>query len=132
MAGGQEAARAVHRQRAGRACCSRSAAALLYARVKQRPFARAEIARAPVRRGAPAEPERRHRRRRRTIRASPISAVIIHPYFGYVVDPARRASTAYGFFGPEPLATRSPDVALIAVFGGSVADQLAKTSAATR
>jgi hypothetical protein len=101
------------------------AATLLYARVKQRPFVRAEV-RARLLAGAPPD----------SSGAAPTAVendprvadqrVIIHPYFGYIVDPGTPHVNPYGFYGPEPLATRSPDAAIVAVFGGSVADQLVK------
>ena len=55
-------------------------------------------------------------------------AVMIHPYFGYVNDPTRVKSANRRLLRTRNRsATRSPDVALVAVFGGSVADQFAKT-----
>lgn len=50
--------------------------------------------------------------------------VIVHPYFGYVVDPRAKGINAFGFFRDPPLTTRAPDRLVIAVFGGSVADQV--------
>ena len=104
------------------------AAARLYTRVTQRPFDRAE-ARARLLAGAPVEPDVPAPA---AVTNDPRVAdqhVIIHPYFGYVVDPSTPRVNSFGFFGPEPLTTRSRDVAIIAVFGGSVADQFAKTAA---
>jgi hypothetical protein len=98
----------------------------VYARYKRRPFDRADV-RARLW-GAPvAQPEP----------VNPVAAlddprvadqpVIIHPYFGYVANPSKGSNVnPYGFFGPAPVATRGPDVALVAVFGGSVANQLVK------
>src|SRR5262249_6283333 len=108
------------------------AAARLYTRVTQRPFDRAE-ARARLLAGAPVEPALpAHVPAPAAVTNDPRFAdqhVIIHPYFGYVVDPSTPRVNSFGFFGPEPLTTRSRDVAIIAVFGGSVADQFAKTAA---
>jgi hypothetical protein len=102
------------------------AAAQLYRRFKGRQFARSEIVARLY--GASAEqPEVPAAQAANDPRVAD-QAVMIHPYFGYVNDPTRvKSANRFGFFGPEPFATRSPDVALVAVFGGSVADQLAKT-----
>ncbi|HSP99068.1 MAG TPA: hypothetical protein VL049_17735 [Candidatus Dormibacteraeota bacterium] len=50
--------------------------------------------------------------------------IMLHPYFGYVVDPRAPGINPYGFFRRAPLTTRSPDRYVIAFFGGSVADQV--------
>ncbi|MEO8604926.1 MAG: hypothetical protein ABI629_20330 [bacterium] len=50
--------------------------------------------------------------------------VILHPYFGYVVDPRSPGINRFGFFNNEPMTTRTPDRFVIAFFGGSVADQV--------
>lgn len=50
--------------------------------------------------------------------------IMLHPYFGYVVDPRAPGINPYGFFRASPLTTRSPDRYVIAFFGGSVADQV--------
>jgi len=101
------------------------AAARLYARYRQRPFVREEIV-ARLQNGAAPAP------------AAPAAAandprvanqpVIIHPYFGYVANPTRAHVNEYGFYGQAPIATRGPDVVLVAVLGGSVADQLVKVA----
>ncbi|MGH7789526.1 MAG: hypothetical protein ACRERC_21825 [Candidatus Binatia bacterium] len=49
---------------------------------------------------------------------------IIHPYFGYVVNPDTPGINPYGFFRAAPITTRTPDRLVIAFFGGSVADQI--------
>jgi len=49
---------------------------------------------------------------------------MLHPYFGYVVDPRAKGINPYGFFRTSPLTTRSPDRYIIVFFGGSVADQV--------
>lgn len=50
--------------------------------------------------------------------------VMLHPYFGYVVDPRAPNINPYGFFKAPPLTTRTPDRLVIGFFGGSVADQV--------
>lgn len=50
--------------------------------------------------------------------------VIIHPYFGYVVNPTMPGINKYGFFHAGPMTVRGPDRVVIAFFGGSVADQI--------
>jgi hypothetical protein len=50
--------------------------------------------------------------------------VMLHPYFGYVVDPRAPGINPYGFFKAPPLTTRTPDRLVIGFFGGSVADQV--------
>ena len=49
---------------------------------------------------------------------------MLHPYFGYVVDPRAAGINPYGFFRASPLTTRSPDRFIVVFFGGSVADQV--------
>src|SRR5579862_3961718 len=53
-----------------------------------------------------------------------IPPTIVHPYFGYVANPAWRGVNRYGFLGPEPLTTRGPDRLVVGLFGGSVADHM--------
>jgi hypothetical protein len=98
------------------------AASQLYARFKHRPFSRDEI-RARLLTGPSAEPDTAPAAAAADPRVAD-QRVIIHPYFGYVASPTTPRANKYGFFGQEPMATRGPDVALVAVFGGSVADQL--------
>jgi hypothetical protein len=50
--------------------------------------------------------------------------VMLHPYFGFVVNPTMPGINKYGFFRAEPITTRSPDRVVIGFFGGSVADQI--------
>ena len=49
---------------------------------------------------------------------------ILHPYFGFVANPAWKGVNEYGFLGRAPFATRSPDTLLVGLFGGSVADHM--------
>lgn len=100
-------------------------AAHLYARFKQRPFNRADVA-SRLHGPAAAEPEADAPAPQGDDPRVANQPVILHPYFGYVANPAKVRANAYGFFGREPFSTRSTDVALVGVFGGSVADQLAK------
>jgi len=104
----------------------------VYAHYKQRPFVRDEVAARLFGRSGSTEPD--------PAAAAQAAAndprvadqsVILHPYFGYVVNPTKAGVNRYGFFGPEPLATRGPDVALVAVFGGSVAEQLVEVAGDT-
>jgi hypothetical protein len=53
----------------------------------------------------------------------PDQPVILHPYFGFVVNPERRGINRYGFFRDDPLTKRSAENAVVIIFGGSVADQ---------
>jgi hypothetical protein len=50
--------------------------------------------------------------------------IMLHPYFGYVVDPRSPGINRFGFFHDEPIMTRAADRFIIAFFGGSVADQV--------
>lgn len=101
------------------------AAGYVYARFKQRPFDRADV-RARLFGTADVAPDEAPAAVVEDPRVAD-QPVILHPYFGYVANASKvRSVNAYGFFGPPPFATRGPDVALIAIFGGSVAGQLVK------
>jgi len=54
----------------------------------------------------------------------PDQPVILHPYFGFVINPEKNGVNEFGFFRHSPLATRAPDKVVIVLFGGSVADQV--------
>jgi hypothetical protein len=105
----------------------------LYERVTQQPFVRAEVA-TRLLGSSPAAPGA-------AVAAAPArppndprigdQQVIIHPYFGYVANPDKAGVNRYGFFGPDPIATRGPDVGLVAVLGGSVAHQLVEDAGDT-
>jgi len=56
--------------------------------------------------------------------AVPDQPVILHPYFGFVINPEKRGVNDFGFFGESPLTKRVPGKIVIAFFGGSVADQV--------
>ncbi len=56
--------------------------------------------------------------------AVPDQPVILHPYFGYVINPEKEGVNVHGFFHRNPLTKRSPDKLIVAIFGGSVADQV--------
>ncbi len=53
-----------------------------------------------------------------------IPPTIVHPYFGFIANPAWPGVNRYGFLGPEPFTTRSPDRLVVGLFGGSVADHM--------
>src|SRR5262245_31653585 len=80
-------------------------AALLYARVTNHPFDRAEV-RSRLFAGAPAEPEATAAAEATNDPRVADQRVMIHPYFGYVVDPGTPHVNSFGFFGREPFATR--------------------------
>jgi hypothetical protein len=100
-------------------------ARLLYARTLHRPFDAAAI-RARLRDAGPADGAALPTVDPALANDPRVAdqSVILHPYFGYVANPEKRGVNAFGFFGPPPIATRGPDVALVAVIGGSVAEQL--------
>lgn len=56
--------------------------------------------------------------------AVPDQPVILHPYFGFVINPEKPGVNELGFFGESPLTKRAPGKIVVAFFGGSVADQV--------
>ncbi len=56
--------------------------------------------------------------------AVPDQPVILHPYFGFVINPEQRGVNELGFFSVSPLEPRSGDELIVVFFGGSVADQV--------
>jgi hypothetical protein len=54
----------------------------------------------------------------------PDQAVVLHPFFGFVINPTAKGVNEFGFFRREPLVKRSPDKRTVIFFGGSVADQV--------
>jgi hypothetical protein len=54
----------------------------------------------------------------------PDQPVVLHPFFGFVINPAGRGVNEFGFFRDSPLTRRSPDKRSILFTGGSVADQV--------
>ena len=56
--------------------------------------------------------------------AIPDTPVILHPYFGFVANPESPGINSYGFFQEEPLVTAAPNEITVAIFGGSLADQV--------
>ncbi len=56
----------------------------------------------------------------------PVSKLALHPYLGFVYDPALQPAevNALGFRGDDPLADPGRDAFVVAIFGGSVAMQL--------
>lgn len=100
--------------------------ALLYSRYTAKPFSKREIQSRLLAGDSALEvddPELAGEIERLESANVPDQPVILHPYFGYVVNPDRRAINRYGFFHDPPLTERSPDTAIILILGGSVADQ---------
>lgn len=56
--------------------------------------------------------------------AVPDQPVILHPFFGFVINPIGRGVNEFGFFADSPLARRGDDGRVILFMGGSVADQV--------
>ena len=56
--------------------------------------------------------------------AVPDQPVILHPFFGFVINPVGRGVNEFGFFRDSPLARKDPDKRVILFTGGSVADQV--------
>jgi hypothetical protein len=107
------------------------AAPLVYRAYRHRPFVRAEVqARLLAPRLGPAPladslaPELRERLEAVRDANVPDAPVIIHPYFGFVANPQGPGVNAYGFFESPPLVNPADDTVTIAIFGGSLADQV--------
>lgn len=106
------------------------ASMLVYTRTTGRPFSRKEIqgrlladrvSGRPLE-GAPAKlAEKLHDLEDASV---PDPPVIIHPYFGFVSNPESPGVNQYGFFQDPPLRQRTADTAIVAIFGGSLADQV--------
>ncbi len=56
--------------------------------------------------------------------AVPDQPVILHPYFGFVINPGYRGVNDQGFFRDSPLTRRAPGKLIVLIMGGSVADQV--------
>ncbi len=56
--------------------------------------------------------------------AVPDQPVVLHPFFGFVINPAGRGVNDFGFFRDDPLIRRSSDKRSILFTGGSVSDQV--------
>jgi hypothetical protein len=54
----------------------------------------------------------------------PDSNVIIHPYYGFIVNPESPGMNRFGFFEQEPFTKRADDRFNILILGGSFADQV--------
>jgi hypothetical protein len=54
----------------------------------------------------------------------PDAPVILHPYFGFVVNPDLPGITEDGFFRVSPLVEPSPETVVVVFFGGSLSDQV--------
>jgi len=58
-----------------------------------------------------------------------LSIAVLHPYVGFVHDPTKDSRyNRFGWLGDDPLQKKSQDKIIIALFGGSVANQLFDTS----
>ena len=83
-----------------------------------KPFSRAEVlARLTVDRLS-------HNPQRGTLRLpvpSHVANKVLHPYLGFVVDPAHPLSNELGFYGDQPVLKRSQDKIIVGLFGGSLA-----------
>jgi len=54
-----------------------------------------------------------------------VSGNVPHPYVGFVQDPEKNTRiNNYGWWGPTPLTKRRPGTVVIALFGGSVAENI--------
>ena len=56
--------------------------------------------------------------------AVPDQPVVLHPYFGFVINPSQRGINELGFFDISPLEPRRDNELIVVFFGGSVADQV--------
>ena len=54
----------------------------------------------------------------------PEPPVVLQPYFGFVANPGSGGINGYGFFADSPLVKQGPQVVTVAIFGGSLADQI--------
>jgi hypothetical protein len=54
----------------------------------------------------------------------PDSNVIIHPYYGFIVNPESPGMNRFGFFEQDPFTKRGDDRFVILILGGSFADQV--------
>jgi hypothetical protein len=54
----------------------------------------------------------------------PDAPVILHPYFGFVVNPDLPGVNEDGFFQASPLSEANPDTIVVVFFGGSLSDQV--------
>jgi len=54
----------------------------------------------------------------------PDAPVILHPYFGFVITPSSGGINDYGFFADSPLVHPEAQTVTVAIFGGSLADQV--------
>jgi hypothetical protein len=107
-----------------------AASMLVYSHFNGRPFSRIEIqgrlladrVGGQLLQGAPAELKQKLQDLRDA--SVPDPPVIIHPYFGFVANPNSPGVNKYGFFQDPPLRQRTADTAIVAIFGGSLADQV--------
>ncbi len=64
-------------------------------------------------------------RLRDVVRRIRIRKEVVHPYLGYVYDPTVESASPYGISDISPIQHRSPDTLIVAVFGGSYAEDIA-------
>jgi hypothetical protein len=105
-------------------------ARLVYRRVHARPLDRGELqarlltdraSGGSIRRLAPELAERLERIKTANL---PDAGVVLHPYFGFIVNPLSDGINRYGFFAESPLVDPAPDAFTVALFGGSLTDQV--------
>jgi hypothetical protein len=56
--------------------------------------------------------------------AVPDTPVILHPFFGFIANPESPGVNDYGFFQSPPIIDSPRDTVTVAIFGGSLADQV--------
>jgi hypothetical protein len=105
-------------------------AAAVYRRHHGHAFDRAEVqarlltdraSGSPIRRLAPELAERLEKIRTANL---PDAGIILHPYFGFVVNPTAGGVNRYGFFAEPPLVEPHANAFTVALFGGSLTDQV--------
>jgi hypothetical protein len=106
------------------------AAGVLYGRSHMHPFERAEVqarlltdrtSGSPIRRLDPELAERLEKIKTANL---PDAGVVLHPYFGFIVNPTAEGINEFGFFADSPLVPPAPDTVTVALFGGSLTDQV--------
>lgn len=104
--------------------------AAVYQRLHTRPFDRTELqarlltdraSGSPIRRLAPELAERLEKIRTANL---PDAGIVLHPYFGFVINPTTGGVNRYGFFADAPLLEPDANAFTVALFGGSLTDQV--------
>jgi hypothetical protein len=102
----------------------------VYSTYRHKPFERGEVQarllidrmqKSPLERLAPALAKQIEKYKNAAV---PDPPVVVHPYFGYIANPDSPAVNEYGFFYDPPLVKPDPDTFTVAIFGGSLADQV--------